>query len=1039
MRYEDLLILIPSHSLEDFPTELSEEDASSLLNAFAVSWHPKLLASARVLPRWHRADDPPEGSGRRLVFIPTSCDSWVTPGWVERVQADGAIVVRGTGDRQQMIDRAVLPLEDHRNVDPGLVADFLALGSCSLQIELLTRKMRHFSSLDEVYLQREATGAAEAALAGDIAAAKTRLGHCFEILTDARQRFYGVDCYLLDLCLFNPTGPVADLMNLLGAAGADPAAILAGTAAVGGTPFSLMLNAGELDGLAKSDPDCIARLKEAVAAGTSELICGSWGEPPLSMLPNNSQLWHLEQSQALCRKLVERVSPIWATRRFGLSPALPLWLKRAGYQGALHVALDDGIYPDFEYSKFRWEGVDNSVIEAFSRIPLAGDTATSFLRFADRMSESMDNDQTAAIAFARWPDLRSPFLNDFRRMHAYSPVLGKFATFGEFFERTEFPSRSGTYRPREYLSPFFVQMAAREERDAVSRFQGWHQRRQRFDTARWLHLLTGALRGQRDLPAFQTELERELETLPEPATSDQIHALNQKLQQAVTEQGQKLAALITGPAPQEPGYLVINPLSFARTVAVTLPDDGPRPDESRLPRLSRPQPTGEGAIAPVALPSLQWTDTRRLLTADLPACGFVWIPAEPGAAVNDPAAANAMAANRSRTSDKSVGKSSRSGSGSGVPLAEPDLLRNDTFEVRLNPLTGGILHIKNYGRSPNRLSQQLSYRFARERTFVIARGDESEEFRSHYAEMRRLSSEVTSTGPVLGEIVTHGEIYDQKNAHALAGFTQTVRIWRGLPLVELEITLNPQHMPETEAWHSYYGARFAWHDSSAALTRSAFGGAHETSEERLESPHFLEIATTDMRTTILPCGLPYHRKTGPRMLDSILISHGETERTFRFVIALDQSYPMAAALDAMVPPVVIPVQRAGSAEGNPGNKVSAAGRPTPPSGWFLHLDARSVQLLDLLPLVPEPPQSFGSWHRPEPAAAGAQVGVTVRLMETEGRPVQFRLSAFRTPVRARQRDLLGKTIAELPIEGEAVILSLSGHEMADVELIFQTG
>ena len=59
MHYEDLIVLIPSHSLEDFPSEIGEDEAASLLNSFAVPWHPALLADAKVLPRWHRADDPP--------------------------------------------------------------------------------------------------------------------------------------------------------------------------------------------------------------------------------------------------------------------------------------------------------------------------------------------------------------------------------------------------------------------------------------------------------------------------------------------------------------------------------------------------------------------------------------------------------------------------------------------------------------------------------------------------------------------------------------------------------------------------------------------------------------------------------------------------------------------------------------------------------------------------------------------------------------------------------------------------------------------
>ena len=40
----------------------------------------------------------------------------------------------------------------------------------------------------------------------------------------------------------------------------------------------------------------------------------------------------------------------------------------------------------------------------------------------------------------------------------------------------------------------------------------------------------------------------------------------------------------------------------------------------------------------------------------------------------------------------------------------------------------------------------------------------------------------------------------------------------------------------------------------------------------------MEIASSDEeRTTILPLGLPFHRKTGPRMLDSLLVVEGEND------------------------------------------------------------------------------------------------------------------------------------------------------------------
>ncbi len=107
-------------------------------------------------------------------------------------------------------------------------------------------------------------------------------------------------------------------------------------------------------------------------------------------------------------------------------------------------------------------------------------------------------------------------------------------------------------------------------------------------------------------------------------------------------------------------------------------------------------------------------------------------------------------------------------------------------------------------------------------------------------------------------------------------------------------------------------------------------GACETIEERIESLHYLEIATPEQRTTILAMGLPFHRKTGPRMIDTILVVPRETERKFRFTIALDQDYPMQAALDALSGAVVVPT-RTGPPKGGT-------------SGWFFHLATKQVQI-----------------------------------------------------------------------------------------------
>jgi alpha-mannosidase len=227
-------------------------------------------------------------------------------------------------------------------------------------------------------------------------------------------------------------------------------------------------------------------------------------------------------------------------------------------------------------------------------------------------------------------------------------------------------------------------------------------------------------------------------------------------------------------------------------------------------------------------------------------------------------------------------------------------------------------------------------------------------------------------------------------------------------------------LPDGDPWSNYYASRFAWNDSAATLTRSVLGGAHGVQWERFESPHFFEIATETQRTTLLFNGLPFHRKTGPRMLDSMLIVSGETARRFRFGIAVDRDYPMQSALNALVPPVVLETS----------NGPPAAGR----SGWLFHLDAKNVQIVQILPLQePEPGDEEADNVSAEEHRG---YGFRLRLCETEGRQRPAQLRCFRTPTFACQRDFRGRQIATLRIVDDAVYLEPTAYEIVELELRF---
>ncbi len=987
MKYESLTILIPSHSIEDLPLELPEQQAEGLLNAFAVAWHPLLLDSAGVMPNWERADEPPEELKDRLFLIPSASEDWVPCQWIDHARDQGAVLVTGVSERAAMIEQAVSPLGSESSADPELVSDFLALGHCYLQLEMLTRKMRYFNELDETRLQDDAVAAARAALANDWAAAVSHLHSCFEMLLEGRERFYPVDCYLADLCLLTPEMAGEEWSGLVGS----------------DRSVNYLATAQDLQSIAGEQPEDMAALRARWLNEQQELLGGEWTETCNALLPLESVLPSFRKGLSAIERLCGRRPIVWARRKYGVGIQMPQLLDKLGYEAALHFVMDDGLYPDEEQGKHRWEGCDGSVIDAVSRIPLAADSASGMLRFPQRMAESMDYDHAALLIFARWPKMQSPWLEDFHRIEKYAPVLGRFVTFSDFFRTTDTPGRLSRHKAGDYLSPHLVASVAMEEADPISRYADHWARHHRLESVLWMSGMANLLQGRPIDADRVAALEEPIDTdCSEPAVA-QRDELSRTLNEAHQETSRRLAETVVGRRGATQGCFVANSCSFGRRVAISWPQDVPPPQQSP------------------AIVARQTNDEQYSLVVELPPCGFVWLPA---------GEATATARKTSR-----------------VLMAEENTLRNEQFEVRLSEVTGGIAQIKTYRRGPNRLSQQLAFRFHRELTVTVGEGEQSREEKTWYTEMRMDESRVISDGPLRGEIETRGRLVDPTNDLILARFTQLVRVWQGRPVVEIDVLLEPERLPVGDPWSNYFAARWAWSDSAAALTCSVHEGAQPVTSDRFEAPHFIEIADAERRATIHSLGLPFHRKTGPRMLDTLLVTAGETRQHFRCVVSVDDAFPMERSRDIFdrLEPVMV-----------------SEGPDQPSSGWFFHIDSRNVQITRLMPLTaatpsPEEAKTGGGELDPsttdvdetpitdaDGAGGGAdggpgqrcEPGVTLRLRETEGRACTARLRCFRTPARARQCDLLGKPLTDLVIDADVVIVELTAYEICDVEIGF---
>ncbi len=340
-----------------------------------------------------------------------------------------------------------------------------------------------------------------------------------------------------------------------------------------------------------------------------------------------------------------------------------------------------------------------------------------------------------------------------------------------------------------------------------------------------------------------------------------------------------------------------------------------------------------------------------------------------------------------------------------APLAEPLTLRNRHFEVTLSDRTGGIASVTWHQQRGNRLSQQSCFRYERE---VTLPDDGSGEVRkASYAISNIISQRVVEAGLVFASVETISELVSPVDGVRLATVIQTTSIDRVQPRIQIHLRFeNIKSNVKGNPWLSYYGCRFAWDNESAAITRAVMGQAGGFRAERFESPDYLEVSDTDHRMVIVPHGRPYHRRSGPRMLDSLLIVEGESAREFQFTVEFDQPFPLRTAADAMTP--VSTLQTTGSA-------AAAA------SSWILGLSAKNVEIVTT---------------RHKASTEAESESLNLLLSETDGVAVDCFIKTARKPTAAFAINAEMTEKSALAISDQGTRISLSAFKIREVQLIF---
>lgn len=325
------------------------------------------------------------------------------------------------------------------------------------------------------------------------------------------------------------------------------------------------------------------------------------------------------------------------------------------------------------------------------------------------------------------------------------------------------------------------------------------------------------------------------------------------------------------------------------------------------------------------------------------------------------------------------------------------VLENEFLRLRVHPTTGGILSMRRPGDRGNRLSQHVALRTTRPAPPPGAPWEDPQE-RAEYVAV--VAESVERKGAETVE--SRGTIVDRRGA-TLATASQRVTLLPGLPLARLDLAVTLAHPGPERIPERYLACRFAWNENDDPDLRRGLHAQSIASERTLlTAPHFLALRQPRDEApdvVILTGGLPWHIRSTPHTLDSLLLAGDGVKGEVSLAVGIGPRLPWNLALDLL----------AGNAPGS-----------QPPTGPTTV--AENVRI---------------TWQGPV-LEAGRTVGVKVGLVESEGRSGDVAVDWGFDIASARVSDSLGRPVAgrEVTLEGRSTSLFLRRYGWACLDLLF---
>lgn len=861
----ELVLLSPYRYPAQYAMTLSDEDMASWLNGFTALWHPALLWQAKGPPRCETTYDHEQPKAGQIYALPETPAAYFSDDWEQRVRQAGSLVFKATPDRHATLANlqaalkadAAPPLGWKQGLDSAAenVGPFFGLAWGHQLLAALSEAMEREGAVDAAGFWDEVQQAVAALgglsytpqsppplTEGDAAAPHAPgdwrhfLRLAAERLLAARELLYPVTIHLLDTAFLDEASM----------AHGWPAALEFGV------PANFIAATATLEKLAEHAPNRFAQLKTAVQNEAAEILGGSYLEREDPLLPIDSQLWNLRHGLDRAKELLGADIRVFARKRFGYHPHLPLFLHSSGLSKALFLTFDEtsGL-PSYSNLVISWPSPNGKQIEAFVRQPRFADSVESFFNLGHYWFKTTREDHAATLFLLHRDKPTAVWHRDLMELAKLAPVLGRWTTFSRYLSEVQPGEYPSLMTADDFHFDFLSERIAEQKPDPVSVFPRHLRTRRRIDACWTYAALHRALSGVRDTLGVESELsaiENQAEsTLAAPAELD---ALERRAAAALAERLQSRAEA------NKPGWMVLNPCGFARRAAIDV-EGG-----------AHPLPIG-GVVKACQL------DAGRLRAViEIPALGFAWLPRE------GPPGTPPMT--------------------SKIRLAEPQshTIRNDHFVVEVDPASGGLKAVRDHRSGANRLGQML----------VFNPGSRMVASQIKITSSGPALAEIVSEGTLIGEQEQVLADFKQRLRLWVGRPLLEMRI-------ELTPRQPPAgygwhaYYGARFAWRDERCILVRGLGGMGFITNHPRPQTPDYLDIRTPAaPKTMlsKVMPGAQTTTILTGGLPFHQKQGGRMVDVILVPEGEKATTFELAIAMDREVPMQTAWGYASPLAVVP-------------------------------------------------------------------------------------------------------------------------------------